>query len=176
MKKNHQIIIVLLLLNIFTNALVAQKISMDTKSSKAHILASIVVTCEASETYRLDFGKVVREVSHGRIEVSPTGMRIIEGDLSMINYNFSPAKYSFSGGEGEFSKVAIPNTSVVLTNTDKTKKMIVSDWRAEIKNNTAGNDIEVKEVCLGATLNVEDENEIPSDYYSGTYNITFLYD
>ncbi len=173
---SYCLFILLLMTPVMVMKLNAQGVDIFSKSSSAMVSANIVITCEANETNRLDFGKVVREVSQGRIEVSPNGTRIVEGDLSVVNYDFSPAKYSFSGGKGSFSKVVLPNTSVILTNTDRTKTMIVSDWKTEIKKTTKGKDSVIKEVCLGATLNVKDVQESPADYYSGTYEITFLYD
>src|SRR5574344_824366 len=59
--------------------------------------AELVVPVTAVETDLLNFGKIVVEVGGGSIQITPTGERIISGNVMLTDNEFSSGKFQVSG-------------------------------------------------------------------------------
>ena len=168
---------------IFFTSLQAQEIVLmheggySNSSAFLKVSASIVRTYEANETTRLEFGSVFPNGSKSRIVISPAGNRKISGDIVLKDNSYSPARYFVSGDNTVSCKIVLPDSPTILTNSDNSKTLTVSDWSAEFVSNQREGAYNGKsqEVSLGATLYVGNKEENPVGVYDGTYAITFLY-
>ncbi len=146
-------------------------------SAFSRVSATIVKTYGANEESRLEFGKIYPNHTKSSVNISPTGERNTNGFVSFKDNQFASAKYSVAGEDELFCQVELPVKSISITNSNNSKSMIVSDWTSNLASSggVAFVNNPSQEVNLGATLMVGSEEDNPAGVYSGTYNVTFLY-
>lgn len=145
--------------------------------SHSQIKATIVVALTADHEIPLYFGDFLPEDSKSSIIISPEGDRMVSGNIGLKEDSYSAAKYSVSGENAVSCKIILPDSPTILTNSDNSKTLEVSDWHANVVYNSNVNIDEgnLQEISLGATLYVGSKDDNPAGCYDGTYAITFMY-
>jgi len=162
----------------FSQSLHAQVIARDSKTVSARVTVNIVIPLTAHITTHLDFGKFLPNGSQSSIQISPEGRRQVYGDEALRVYSsFSPARYYLSGENAVTCEIVLPEGPTIVSNTEHSKTMHISDWCADIfsDENTSSRFGGIQQVSLGATLFVGTKEENPTGIYAGTYAITFMY-
>jgi len=134
--------------------------------------AKIVSGYEANLGTDLKFGKIIVGESPVTVVVSIDGKRKISGKPDVNRGGYSPARYFIAGGDPVVCSVILPDKPVELSNDDKTRKVVVSEWDARLYSDNGGTS---QSLIMGATLSIGGKEEIDAGVYTGSYNITFLY-
>ena len=146
-------------------------------SVTAHATAEVIEALTANETAALNFGRFSPETNGGEIRLTPEGVRVSTGTITLNTGSYNQAKFYLTGHYEATVTIALPTTSTILTNSENGKTMEVTGWES---NPTAGLGTGVLNnglltVDVGATLKVGNLNENPVGMYTGTYAITFSY-
>lgn len=134
------------------------------------VLAPLIVT----ETEQIGFGRFVL-IADGSIVLSPDGERTAVGSIQLIESPYGTGKFIVSGVPGNLITVTMPQKVNIYSNSGYS--MIVDDFRSNIPvggkmvNSTSGK----MEVSVGATLRVGNCLINPIGFYSGLYEIVFMY-
>lgn len=143
----------------------------------AHASAEVIESLAANEIAQLNFGRFSPGATGGDIKLTPDGVRIATGTITLNTGTFNSAKFNLSGHPEASVNIALPSTTVLLVNSKTGKTMEVTFWES---NPTAGIGTFVltkgfATIHIGATLKVGNINENPIGIYTGTYSITFSY-
>lgn len=139
--------------------------------------AELVVPVTAVETDLLNFGKIVVEVGGGSIQVTPTGERIISGNVMLADNEFSSGKFQVSGLPESLFSMVLPQQpqKLYMSNSDQT--LTVDNFRSSVPQ--SGQVIRQAdgkaEVNIGATLFIGSNLTNPAGFYSGSYEVVFTY-
>lgn len=137
----------------------------------------IALPVAASETELLNFGKVLPETGGGTVRVSAQGERVATGNITLVDDVYSSGRFIVSGMPNSLVSVILPQTP---------QKMVLANSNSEITVDEFVSDIPLggqlirqadgkTEVSIGATLYLSNSLSNPAGYYSGTYEIIFLY-
>ncbi len=172
MKNIKMISVVLILLASFSFSINAQ-VSITTQ-----VFAEIVEPVSAYALSQLSFGSFYPNNEGGEVQIVPDGNRAVNGDVSLVNSNYSAASYEVTGQKNANFSIILPKTSIVLTNPDNSGTLTVDNW--ESVPSTGGGKVaftdEAQSVKVGATLNVGSIEDNPVGSYSGSFAITFAYE
>jgi hypothetical protein len=139
--------------------------------------AEIAVPVAASETELLNFGKVLPETGGGTVRISSTGDRTATGNIILMDDIYSAGRFVVSGMPNSLVSIVLPQTP---------QKMVLANGSSEITVDEFTSDVPVggqvvrqsdgkSEVSIGATLHLGNGLSNPAGYYSGTYEVVFMY-
>lgn len=143
----------------------------------AQAFAEIIEALTANETDQLNFGRFSTDVNGGDIIINPDGTRTIQGSVIGVASPTSPGVFQITGAPEASFTLQLPDGPAVLIHQQSSKTMFVEDWVSDppVENGpsvlTNGNKI----VSIGATLNVGSYDDNPVGVYSGTFQLTFVY-
>jgi len=137
----------------------------------------IAIPVTAVETELLNFGRVTPEVGGGSIRISATGERTASGSVTLLDDTYGAGKFIVSGMPNSLFSIVLPQIP---------QKMILAKGNSEITVNEFVSNIPVggqvvrqsdgkAEVSIGATLFIGNGLSNPAGYYSGTYQVVFMY-
>ncbi len=143
----------------------------------SQVFAEIIAALAATETSQLNFGKFFPQAEGGEIQITPEGVRLVEGSVTLSGGTHSTASYDITGEDGVSFTIILPPIPAILTNIDNSKTMIVDNWQSIPPPGQATGQLDggTQQVNMGATLNVGPVDENPVGMYAGTYSITFSY-
>jgi hypothetical protein len=146
-------------------------------NATSQVFAEVSEALAATETSQLNFGKFFPQGEGGEIQITPEGVRLVEGSVTLTGGAHSSASYEITGEDGVSFTIILPPTPVILTNIDNSKTMIVDNWQSIPPPGQATGQLDggTQQVNMGATLNVGPVDENPVGMYAGTYSITFSY-
>lgn len=143
----------------------------------AHASAEVIEALTATEVATLNFGRFSPETAGGEIRLTPDGVRIASGTVTLSGGSYNAAIFQLTGQYDASVTIALPTTPALLVNSANGKTMEVYKWESFPLAGT-GSGILSKGVLalnVGATLKVGNMNENPVGTYAGTYSITFSY-
>ena len=141
------------------------------------ISTEIVSLITAEESAFLNFGKISALTSEGKVQITPQGERITNGDVLVVNDDYSVGTFVIKGAKNSVISVILPQTSQKLTSTQGSYDVLVEQWAC----NTPQEGIVVNEddgkieVNIGATLRINNADNSPTGLYTGSYQVTFTY-
>ncbi|MDP4278211.1 MAG: DUF4402 domain-containing protein [Bacteroidota bacterium] len=139
--------------------------------------AEISIPVTAVETELLNFGKIVPETGGGTIKITSGNERTATGDITLLDDVFNAGKFVVS---------AVPNSLVSITLPQTTQKLTLANGNAEIGVDNFESNVPVggqvirqsdgkAEVSIGATLHIGNGLSNPAGFYTGTYEVVFMY-
>ena len=142
---------------------------------KMEVEVAIPVT--AVETELLNFGKVIPEAGGGNIKISANGERTSTGSVTLLDDTYSAGRFVVSGMPSSLVSIVLPQIP---------QKMILANGSSEITVDDFVSDVPIggqvvrqndgkAEVSIGATLYLGNGLSNPAGYYSGTYEVVFMY-
>ena len=146
-------------------------------SVTSQVFAEVIEALTANETSQLNFGKFFPQAEGGEIQITPQGVRLVEGSVTLTGGAHSSASYQITGEDGVSFTIILPPVPAVLTNIGNSKTMVVDNWQSTPPSGQASGQLNggTQQVNMGATLNVGPIDENPVGMYAGTYSITFSY-
>ena len=143
----------------------------------AQVFAEVIPALTATEISQLNFGRFSPETQGGAVLVTPEGSRSVTGTVALSGGTHNPASFYITGEGGATFSIMLPAGPAVLTNTNNSKTMQVTNW---ISNPSQGIGVGLltqgsQEVKISATLMVGSMEDNPVGIYTGTYAITFGY-
>ncbi len=146
-------------------------------SVTARMFAQVIEALTATENSQLSFGKFSPETSGGAIRLSPDGVRSASGNVVLSGGGHSAGSFIITGENQATYSITLPTGQSLLTNSDGTKVMVVTNWESTPAPGigVGGLNGGSQEVKVGATLLVGSMNDNPKGIYMGTYLITFAY-
>jgi hypothetical protein len=171
--KNNILIIFILFLVLGLNGIKIQA----QQTVTAQVFAEVIPALTATELSQLNFGRFSPETHGGSVLVTPDGSRSVTGTVELSGGTHNPASFYITGESGATFSIVLPATPAVLTNTNNSKTMQVSNW-VSVPAQGVGVGLLAsgsQEVKIGATLIVGSMQDNPVGIYTGTYAITFGY-
>jgi hypothetical protein len=146
-------------------------------SVTSQVFAEIIEALTATETSQLNFGRFFPQDEGGEIQITPDGVRLVFGSVTLGSGSHSAASYEISGESGMSFTIILPSAPVVLTNINNSKTMLVYNWQSIPPPGQSAGQLQggSQQVNVGATLAVGPLDENPVGMYTGTYTITFSY-
>lgn len=143
----------------------------------SQVFAEIIEALAATETSQLNFGKFFPQAEGGEIQITPQGVRLVVGSVTLTGGSHSSASYEITGEDGVSFTIILPPVPAVLTNIENSKTMVVDNWQSIPPPGQAAGQLNggMQQVNMGATLNVGPVDENPVGMYAGTFSITFSY-
>lgn len=141
------------------------------------ISTEIVSLITAEESAFLNFGKISALNSKGEVQITPQGERITNGDVLVVNDDYSVGKFVIKGAKNSVISVILPQSSQQLRSSNGNYNVSVEHWAC----NTPQEGIVVNEkdgkieVNIGATLRINNADNNPTGLYTGSYQVTFMY-
>jgi hypothetical protein len=137
----------------------------------------IATPVTAVETQLLNFGKVIPEAGGGTIRITASGERTSTGNVTLMDDDYSPGKFVVSGMPSSLVSIVLPQVP---------QKMVLANGSSEISVDNFISDVPVggqvvrqedgkAEVSIGATLFLGNSLSNPAGYYSGTFEVVFMY-
>ncbi|HSI71307.1 MAG TPA: DUF4402 domain-containing protein [Gillisia sp.] len=147
--------------------------AQNTAEGTATVNAYIVSPIGVSTSDNIDFGKIVRTVDGGTVEI-PTdgGARIIPAAMD-ISSTSSAATFTVTAEENTSYSISIPQLE--LKNSDDETQIMIVDFThnlGEGENQSTGNTVE--EFVVGGKLTVNGDQAVGT--YSGTATVTVSYE
>ncbi len=139
--------------------------------------AEIIEALTASETSQLNFGKFYPTDAGGEVEVTPDGVRLAYGTVTLMGSDHSQAGYQVAGEDAVIYSIILPDGPITLITSNNPGTMTVDNWETIPPAGEGSGLITggVQQVALGATLHVGSIDNNPVGVYSGEYSITFSY-
>lgn len=141
------------------------------------ISTEIVTLITAEESSFLNFGKLSTLTKEGYVQITPQGERITSGDVLVVNDDYSVGKFILKGSKNSVISVILPQNSQKLYNPKNNYEIMVEQWSC----NSPGEGVVVNkddgkiEINIGATLRLSNAGESPTGLYTGSYQVTFMY-
>lgn len=146
-------------------------------NSTGTITTEIVSLLTAEETAFLQFGKLTSLTQDGDVQVTPQGERVTSGDIMLVNDEYSAGVFIVKASRNSVVSVVLPQNAQTLYNTQNSNKLTVDGWKSNVpaEGVLVNSDNGKVEVNIGATLRIHTANDSPSGYYTGSYQVTFMY-
>jgi len=137
----------------------------------------VAVPVTAVETELLNFGKIVPETSGGTVQISPDGERTATGSITLMDDTYSAGRFTVAGMPNSLVSIVLPQTPQMLTLSNGNSEITVNDFISDVP--VGGQIVRQSdgkaEVSIGATLYISNGLSNPAGYYSGTYEVVFMY-
>lgn len=137
----------------------------------------LAVPVTATETELLNFGKIVAEAGGGSVVISPNGERTASGSLLLMDEIYSAGRFTVAGVPNSLVSVLLPQTPQRLTLSNGSSEIYVDAFISDIP--VGGQVIRQAdgkaEISIGATLLIGNGLSNPAGYYTGTYEVVFMY-
>lgn len=140
------------------------------------INTEIIVPLSVVETEQMGFGKFVSEMNGGNILLSAGGDRSASGVVRLVDSSYGAGRFVVTGTPGALVAVSLP-AQVQIAQSNGRFKMLVDQFSANIS--AGGKAIDAQsgrlEVSVGATLHVGEAAGNPPGFYTGSYEVVFMY-
>lgn len=137
----------------------------------------IAVPVTAVETELLNFGKIIPEASGGSVVISPNGERTASGSILLMDDTYSAGRFTVAGVPSSLVSIILPQTPQRLTLTNGNSEITVDAFTSDVP--VGGQVVRQSdgktEISIGATLLIGNGLSNPAGYYSGTYEVVFMY-
>lgn len=159
----------------FLTLVVSPLLAQTNVLGKMEVEVAIPVT--AVETELLNFGKVIPDVGGGNIKITANGERSSTGNVTLLDDTYSAGRFVVSGMPSSLVSIVLPQLpqKMILANGDS--EIAVRDFVSDVP--TGGQVVRQNdgkaEVSIGATLYIGAGLSNPAGYYSGTYEVVFMY-
>lgn len=139
--------------------------------------AEIAVPVAASETELLNFGKVLPETGGGTVKISATGERTATGNIILMDDIYSAGRFVVSGMPNSLFSIVLPQTPQKMVLTNGSSEITVDEFTSDVPvgGQVVRQSDGKSEVSIGATLHLGNGLSNPAGYYSGTYEVVFMY-
>ena len=143
----------------------------------AQAFAEIIEALTANETDQLNFGRFSTDVNGGDIVINTDGSRSLEGSVIGVGGPHSPGVFQITGAPEASFTLQLPDGPAVLVHQESSKTMFVENWVSDppMDEGPAVLSNGSKVISIGATLSVGSYDENPIGIYSGTFQLTFVY-
>ncbi len=148
-----------------------------TATATGQIAAEVVAEFTASETSQLNFGKFSPGPQGGEIILTPSGTISALGSVFIGSGIHNPASFYLTGDIDAAFSITLPPGPVAIKQESGSKTMLVDNWNS-IPAPGIGTGIlqnGSQTVYVGATLKVGTLNDNPVGRYSGSFEITFVF-
>lgn len=135
------------------------------------VYTEIVPLTTAREIGQLNFGRFSPEAGGGSITITYDGSRVANGAVTLLDGPFSQGTFTVSGSENNSLSVILPVTLQLLHHNKSVNTVYLGKWTYNIPGTTSGN----KLVYVGATIYFSSLEFNPAGFYTGTYQVIFLY-
>jgi len=137
----------------------------------------LAVPVTAMETELLNFGKIVPEASGGSVVISPTGERTASGSILLMDENYSAGTFTIAGVPNSLVSIVLPQSAQRLSLTNGNSEITVDGFTSNVP--PGGQIVRQSdgktEISIGATLFIGNGLSNPAGYYTGTYEVVFMY-
>jgi hypothetical protein len=137
----------------------------------------IAVPVTATETELLNFGRIVPEASGGTVRITPQGERTSTGSITMMDDAYSAGRFTVAGMPNSLVSIVLPQTPQILVLSSGVSEVTVDEFTSDVPiggqvvRQTDGK----AEISIGATLYIANGLSNPAGYYTGTYEVIFMY-
>ncbi len=137
----------------------------------------IAVPVTATETELLNFGRIVPEASGGTVRITPQGERTSTGSITMMDDAYSAGRFTVAGMPNSLVSIVLPQTPHILVLSSGVSEVTVDEFTSDVPiggqvvRQTDGK----AEISIGATLYIANGLSNPAGYYTGTYEVIFMY-
>lgn len=151
--------------------------SQSQSSISARLKAEIVTPITVVETEQLNFGKIISSAEGGIVQISPKSERVATGNLRMVDEQFSAGKFIVTGTPNSLIAILLPQTPQKMYFNKGNMEMTVSQFVCDLP--VGGQVARLTDgridVSIGASLYIGNWSNNPSGFYTGTYEVVFLY-
>jgi hypothetical protein len=152
-------------------------IAMAQSSVIGRMEVEVAVPVTAVETVLLNFGMVIPETSGGTVVITPNGDRSATGSVTLMDDTYSAGSFTVSGVPNSLVSIVLPQTPQRLLLSNGNSEIAVDDFTSDVP--PGGQIVRQSdgkaEVSIGATLYIGNGLSNPAGYYSGTYEVVFMY-
>lgn len=146
-------------------------------SITAQAFAEVIEALTAQEMDQLNFGRFSPETAGGEVIISPDGSRSAQGTVILASGPHTPGRFAVTGHPEASFIIQLPETPSVLVHQETNKTMIVENWETDPP---AGTETQIlpdgsQFISVGAILVVGNIEDNPVGMYSGTFQLTFVY-
>jgi hypothetical protein len=119
----------------------------------------------------------IPDAEGGSVEVTPQGERRVTGNLVLVDDEFSQGNFVVSGMPNSLFTIQLPKTAQRLVYAEGESELLVDNFQSDVpaEGRTIRGSDGKAEVNIGATLRLQSGTIVPSGYYTGTYELIFLY-
>jgi len=137
----------------------------------------LAVPVTATETELLNFGKIVPEASGGTVVITPSGERTASGSIVLMDEIYSAGGFTVAGVPSSLVSILLPQSAQKLSLTNGNSEVSVDGFTSDVP--VGGQVVRQSDgkadVRIGATLLIANGLSNPAGYYSGTYEVVFMY-
>jgi hypothetical protein len=137
----------------------------------------IAVPVTATETELLNFGRIVPEASGGTVRISPQGERTSTGSITMMDDAYSAGRFTIAGMPNSLVSIVLPQTPQILVLSSGVSEVTVDEFTSDVPvgGQVVRQNDGKAEISIGATLYIANGLSNPAGYYTGTYEVVFMY-
>lgn len=137
----------------------------------------LAVPVTAVETELLNFGKILPEASGGTVHITPTGERTASGSIVLMDDTYSAGRFTIAGVPNSLVSILLPQTAQRLNLANGNSEITVDGFTSNVP--VGGQVVRQSdgkaEIGIGATLYIGNGLSNPAGYYTGTYEVVFMY-
>lgn len=137
----------------------------------------LAVPVTATETELLNFGRIVPETSGGTVRITPQGERTSTGSITLMDDAYSAGRFTIAGMPNSLVSIVLPQTPQRLVLSSGVSEVTVDEFTSDVP--VGGQVVRQSdgkaEIGIGATLYIANGMSNPAGYYTGTYEVVFMY-
>lgn len=152
-------------------------LSLAQTTTSGTITTEVVSLLTAEETAVLSFGKVSPDAGGGSVQLTPQGERVASGNILLVNSDYSIGKFTLRGAQNSLVSILLPDAPRPLYNASGKQEIQVGEWMTNVPEGGLIMETEngQSEINIGATLTIGNWSSSPRGFYSGTYQVIFMY-
>lgn len=137
----------------------------------------LAVPVTAVETELLNFGKILPEASGGTVLITPNGERTASGGIVLMDETYSAGRFTIAGVPNSLVSILLPQTAQKLNLANGNSEVSVDGFTSNVPvgGQVIRNSDGKAEIGIGATLYIGNGLNNPAGYYTGTYEVVFMY-
>jgi hypothetical protein len=137
----------------------------------------LAVPVTATETELLNFGRIVPETAGGTVKISPQGERTSTGSITLMDDAFSAGRFTVAGMPSSLVSIVLPQTPQRLVLSSGISEVTVDEFTSDVPvgGQVVRQNDGKAEISIGATLYIANGMSNPAGYYTGTYEVVFMY-
>lgn len=137
----------------------------------------LAVPVTATETELLNFGRIVPEAAGGSVRITPQGERTSSGSITLMDDAYSAGRFTIAGMPSSLVSIVLPQTPQRLVLSSGVTEVTVDEFTSDVP--VGGQVVRQSdgkaEISIGATLYIGNGLTNPAGYYTGTYEVVFMY-
>lgn len=137
----------------------------------------IAVPVTATETELLNFGRIVPETAGGTVRITPQGERTSTGSITLMDDAYSAGRFTIAGMPSSLVSIVLPQTPQRLVLSSGVSEVTVDEFTSDVPvgGQVVRQNDGKAEISIGATLYIGNGLTNPAGYYTGTYEVVFMY-